>query len=217
MALAPCALSLSLCSACASQTGPAGFLSNPNGVADGGGGSLTDSASGSVEDAGAGLSDVSLLLGGDVSAKGPCSGLGTGTCKEGTYTGTFSCFYDADGGTMAPDGGLSITGTLTLTLTRSSSGEFVDTASGNFTANTVGINATANIGGTLDCNTGWFTGMLTNGTFMGWLIINGTFNGPLGACYNGATSSFVNGTWVMYIVDQAGKPIGTCPGTWSAR
>jgi hypothetical protein len=102
-------------------------------------------------------------------------------------------------------------GTLTLKLTKSPSGELVDVASGSFTANTGGINANATIGGTLDCNSGKFTGQLTNGTFSGWIVISGTFQGPLTSCYDGTNSAFVDGNWVMFVTG-----LGTCPGTWSA-
>jgi hypothetical protein len=142
--------------------------------------------------------------------------LGTGTCKEGKYSGTFTCYFDPDGGTQAPaadGGGFQVTGTLTLTLTRSPTGEFQDVASGKFTADTSSlISATADLSGNLDCNTGKFTGQLANGMYSGWIFINGTFQGPLASDYDGTNFAFVRGTWVMTIPNT-----GTCPGTWSAH
>jgi hypothetical protein len=141
--------------------------------------------------------------------------LATGNCKEGRYSGTFTCYFDPDGGTqpLADAGGVQVSGTLTLTLTRSSTGEFQDVASGKFTANTSSlISASADLSGTLDCNTGKFRGQLTNGTYSGWIFINGTFQGPLASDYDGTNFAFVHGSWVMTIQNA-----GTCPGTWSAN
>jgi hypothetical protein len=170
--------------------------------------------SGASNDAGgAGSSSGGSLFGDGSSPASQCSGLGTGTCKDGTYKGNFSCMFEPDGGAAAADSSAfpPVAGTLTLKLTKSSTDEFVDVASGTFTASSDGINANATIGGTLDCNSGVFTGQLTNGTYSGWFVINGTFQGPLRACYDGSNASFVDGSWVMTIAGA-----GTCPGGWSA-
>jgi|SRR5579859_160304 len=166
------------------------------------------SLDGSQDGAGSGS-----LLGDGGVATNQCTGLGTGACKDGTYTGNFSCLFEPDGGAAAPDSSSfpQVAGTLSLKLTKSATDEFVDVASGTFTASTNGIQAHATIGGTLDCNSGVFTGELTNGTYSGWFIINGTFQGPLRACYDGSNASFVDGSWVMTVAGA-----GTCPGGWSA-
>jgi hypothetical protein len=140
---------------------------------------------------------------------------GAGTCKQGRYSGTFTCYFDPDGGTqpVADAGGLQVTGTITLTLAQSPTGEFQDVASGKFTADTSSlIAATADLSGVLDCNTGKFSGQLANGKYSGWIFINGTFEGPLASDYDRTNFAFVNGTWVMTIPGA-----GTCPGNWSAQ
>jgi hypothetical protein len=135
----------------------------------------------------------------------------------------FSCNFvfnpdagsDSGAAVAADAGGLMITGTITFHLSQmTGNGEsFMSTASGTFngTAATF-FSIMANVGGTLDCGTGKFTGSLTNGTYTGFLLLNGTFMGPLTSDYNGTTFSFVNGTWLLTVPGQ-----GSCPGTWSAN
>jgi hypothetical protein len=172
-----------------------------------------DAVGGSATDGGAEASFDET--GSSFAATDAGTGAGTGSCKQGSYSGTFTCTFDPDGGTTPSTsaGAPQITGTITLTLAQSPAGEFVDVASGKFTADTTSlISATADLSGTLDCNTGKFTGQLTNGAYHGWIFINGTFQGPLASGYDGTTSAFVDGTWVMMIPNA-----GTCPGTWSAK
>jgi hypothetical protein len=149
--------------------------------------------------------------------------LGTGSCKDGTYSGTFQCTFvfnaDAsvgDASVSADAGGLNITGTISFQLMhqQTSAGEFAgtSTASGSFSGTAAAFFAiSAHVGGTLDCRTGVFDGSLTNGMYSGFLLINGTFAGPLTSDYNGTTFAFVNGQWVLTVPGQ-----GSCPGTWSA-
>jgi hypothetical protein len=63
----------------------------------------------------------------------------------------------------------------------------------------------------LNCNTGSFDGMLSNGMYTGFFM-TGQFSGPLGADYNGTTFSFVNGTWNLAVPGA-----GNCIGTWGAN
>jgi len=148
-------------------------------------------------------------------------GMGTGNCKDGTYSGTFQCtfMFDPDAGAgstaSADAGGLMITGTLSFNLTQMTvNGEsFIDTASGSFSGTAATFFAiSADVGGTLNCNSGVFNGTLTKGTYSGFLFINGTFSGPLNSQYNGTTFSFVDGSWQLTVPGE-----GTCPGTWSAN
>jgi len=153
------------------------------------------------------------------------SGMGTGVCKDGTYSGTFMCtfIFDPDAGAddagevSADAGGLPITGTISFQLTQNTgSGEsFIDTASGtvNGTAATF-FTIMGNLGGTLNCNSGVFVGNLSNGAFMDdgpVKLISGTFGGPLSSQYNGTTFSFVDGQWLLTVPGE-----GRCKGTWSA-
>jgi hypothetical protein len=150
-------------------------------------------------------------------------GMGTGMCKNGAYAGTFQCtfVFDADAGdasasTVSADaGGLMVTGNISFQLTQMvGNGEsFIDTASGSFSGTALTFFAImADVGGTLNCNTGVFTGNLSNGTYSGFLFLNGTFSGPLDSQYNGTTFSFVDGSWVLTVPGE-----GSCPGTWTAN
>jgi hypothetical protein len=196
--------------ACSSKS-PTQFASagDDGGTADGG-----DDGSGNSS-GGGGTSSGGLSLEGG----GSSGGMGTGTCKDGTYTGTFQCtFVFGDGG--APDagadaGGLVVTGTISFHLMQQTgTGEtFMDTASGMFSGDCCMklFTISANVGGTLNCNSGTFKGDLTGGMYSGFIFIAGTFMGPLTADYNGTTASFVNGAWNLTVPGQ-----GTCPGTWTA-
>jgi hypothetical protein len=200
--------------ACGGQSGP-GFVA-PLGPADASSDSGSDTPTGTFVDDGG---SPSLMLG---DAGGSSGGMGTGTCKDGTYSGTFACTFvfnpDAggDASTVAADaGGLMITGNISFKLMQmTGNGEsFIDTASGTFSGTAAAFFAiSANVGGTLDCNSGLFKGSLTGGMYSGFLFINGTFSGPLDSQYNGATFSFVNGTWLLTVPGE-----GSCPGTWTAN
>ena len=147
--------------------------------------------------------------GSDVVFDWPESMPGRGECKPGTYTGTFQCTYsDPMSGFMLP-----VNGPITLKLEKSQTGEFLEVRDGLLDGTT---NATfvfrANISGTLDCKTASFTGSLINGIYSGFLIINGTFQGPLASNYDLLKFAFVGGTWTL----TANGIGGSCPGTWSA-
>lgn len=188
---------------------------------DGGNGVGTDDGGSSSGGSSNGGSSGGINLG---DARGSSSGLGTGTCKDGTYTGMYTCTFNFNDGGPAgaagDAGGLVITGNLSFQLLHDmSSGEsFIDTASGMFggTCCLGAFSIASTLGGTLNCNSGTFSGTLTNGTYMGtgiWALffMNGTFNGPLTADYNGSTFAFENGTWDLKV-----PGIGDCPGTWTA-
>jgi hypothetical protein len=146
--------------------------------------------------------------------------MGTGVCKTGMYSGTFSCefFYDSDagdggGGAGRDSGGLvMITGNLSFLLSQSISGEIgMDTASGMFVLNAGLTTGSASLSGTLDCSSGSFTGALTGGMYSLLGLFTGPFEGPLTSQYSGASFSFVDGTWSLTVPGQ-----GYCPGTWTA-
>ena len=69
----------------------------------------------------------------------------------------------------------------------------------------------ATLGGTLDCNTGQFTGQLSGGMYSLLGLFTGPFNGPLTSEYNGTAFSFVNGVWSLSVPGE-----GYCPGSWTA-
>jgi hypothetical protein len=186
---------------------------------DGGGPSGSTSSSGSsggiASGGSSGSSSGGAFMTGDSSG-----GMGTGVCKTGMYSGTFSCeFYldsnagDAGDAAVPDSGGLfMITGNLSFLLTQSISGELgMDTASGSFAINAGITPGMATLSGTLECGSGTFTGALTGGQY-NFFGFTGNFDGPLASQYNGATFSFVDGTWAITIPGQ-----GYCPGTWTAN
>ena len=147
--------------------------------------------------------------GSDVGFDWPESVPGRGECKPGTYQGTFQCTYtDPMGGNPFPS-----SGPITLKLVQSQNGEFLEVRDGllDGTANAVFI-LRANISGQLDCKTASFSGALTNGTYSGFFIVNGTFEGPLRSQYDVLKFAFVGGTWELTPNGLGGK----CVGTWSA-
>jgi hypothetical protein len=208
---------LSLSAAACSTKSSGGFSSD-----DASGGSGDDGASGggssSSSSGGSGGGSSSGL---NLNDAGNAGGMGNGTCKDGMYAGTYECSFNfsADGGPVDTEGGFNdagfvVTGPLSFSLTQNTgSGEsFIDTASGNFGGtcclNLFTISSTLN--GSLNCNTGTFTGTLTDGGYTG-LGMMGTFSGPLGSQYNGTNAAFVDGTWSL---DVPGA--GTCVGDWNA-
>jgi hypothetical protein len=142
---------------------------------------------------------------------------GSGTCTSGKYRGTFACTLMLTGDATAPDAGsFAVTGTVSLDLAPPDGGSpVVEMATGTFSGVCClgSFNLSADLSGSTNCNSGTFSGQLTNGTTTGTgiyaLFSGGTFSSPLTADYDG--SNFVNGTWQMTIAG-----LGTCPGTWSA-
>jgi len=98
-------------------------------------------------------------------------------------------------------------------MVQSQNGEFLEVREGllDGTANLF-FTFRADISGRLDCKTQKFDGKLENGVYSGFLVINGTFQGPLSSDYDRATSQFSNGVWSL-VVDMGN---GGCNGTWSA-
>ncbi|MET0592510.1 MAG: hypothetical protein ABW133_07415 [Polyangiaceae bacterium] len=131
-------------------------------------------------------------------------------CKAGVYQGNFSCTYmpgDAGVGTFP------VSGPITLKMVPSQQGEFLEVREGllDGTANLF-FTLRADISGRLDCRAAKFAGTLENGVYSGFLVINGTFQGPLSSDYDRAASQFSNGVWSLAV--NMGN--GGCNGTWSA-
>jgi hypothetical protein len=131
-------------------------------------------------------------------------------CKPGVYQGNFACTYSPGDAGM---GLFPVAGPISLKLVQSQQGEFLEVREGllDGTANLFFV-FRANISGKLDCRTSRFDGKLENGTYSGFLIINGTFQGPLSSDYDRIASQFSNGVWSL-AVDMGN---GGCNGTWTA-
>ncbi len=203
-------------SSCSSKSGSPVFA----GGEEGGGAGSDDSGSGASSSGGGGSSSGFNL--GD----GGGGGMGTGTCKDGTYAGAYACSFVvgpdcSDAGDAGfNDAGFVITGNISFQLTQDqSSGEsFLDKASGDFGGGCCAIipgmptfSLDAGVSGQLNCNSGMFTGMLSNGSYTGFGM-TGTFGGPLDSQYNGSNSAFVDGKWQLTVPGQ-----GCCTGIWSAN
>jgi hypothetical protein len=176
-----------------------------SGGVGGGGGTSTGGSAGTnmppVRDAS--LPDVGFdWPEGDASNKNPC--------KPGVYQGNFACTYSpGDAGV----GLFPVSGPISMKMVQSQQGEFLEVREGllDGTAN-IFFTFRANISGKLDCKTQKFDGKLENGVYSGFLIINGTFQGPLSSDYDRIASQFANGMWAL-AVDMGN---GGCNGTWSA-
>lgn len=204
-------------SSCSSKSGSPVFAGG-----DDGGGAGDDSGFGGGS-SGGGSSGTGSSSGFNLGDGGGGGGMGTGTCKDGTYSGTYQCSFNydpnADGGTMSDagfnDAGFVITGNISFQLMQDmSSGEsFIDKAQGSFGGTCCAglFSLDAGVSGQLNCNSGVFTGMLSNGSYSGFFMM-GSFSGPLNSQYNGNTFSFVDGTWNLTVPGQ-----GTCVGIWSAN
>jgi hypothetical protein len=135
---------------------------------------------------------------------------GKNPCKAGVYQGSFQCTY------MTGDAGFGsfpVSGPISLKMVQSLQGEFLEVREGllDGTAN-VFFTFRADISGRLNCRTSKFDGQLEHGVYSGFLVVNGTFQGPLSSDYDRAASQFSNGVWTL-AVDMGN---GGCNGTWSA-
>jgi hypothetical protein len=136
---------------------------------------------------------------------------GQGTCKPGKYTGTFTCDYKQMGKT---DVLTMVSGPVTLTLTKSMSGEFLEVSDGKLDGVAQGIfGFTATLSGKLDCSSLAFTADAVGGVY-GFgdpkIFPVGTFMGGLTGTLNTATL-VLSGEWSL--TENSG---GTCIGPWTA-
>jgi hypothetical protein len=146
----------------------------------------------------------------DITFDWPEGTTGKNPCKAGVYQGNFSCTYSpGDAGV----GLFPVSGPISLKMVQSQNGEFLEVREGllDGTANLF-FTFRADISGKLDCKTQRFEGKLERGTYSGFLIINGTFQGPLSSDYDRIASQFSNGAWSL-VVDMGN---GGCNGNWSA-
>jgi hypothetical protein len=208
-------------SSCSSKSGSPVF-----GGTDDGGGSGGDDSGFGASSSGAGSSSGTGSSSGFNLGDAGAGGMGNGTCKDGTYAGMYACSFVvgpdcSDAGDAGfNDGGFVITGNISFQLAQDqSSGEsFLDKASGSFGGGCCAIipgmptfSLDAGVSGQLNCNSGEFMGMLSNGSYTGFGM-TGTFGGPLNSQYNGANSAFVDGKWQLTVPGQ-----GCCTGIWSAN
>jgi hypothetical protein len=209
------------CSAADAGPTPRGSGASANGgsggteqePAGGSGGSSAGGGSGSPTTGGApgsGGTTQPADAGGDVGFEWPETVPGTGQCKPGLYEGEFQCTYtDPSGG-----GGVPVSGPISVRLVESASGELLEVRDGvlDGTANALFI-FRADVVGKLDCYKATFNGRLVNGTYSGFAIVNGTFEGPLGSTYDHQAVALTSGTWQLTVAASGGG----CNGTWSAR
>jgi hypothetical protein len=172
---------------------------------NGGGGGVAGSNSGGRGGTSPPPRDASLDIGFDWP-----EGTSKNPCKAGFYQGTFACTYSpGDAGI----GLFPVSGPISMKMVQSQNGEFLEVREGllDGTAN-IFFTFRADITGKLDCRTSKFDGLLEHGVYSGFLVINGTFQGPLSSDYDRLTSQFSNGVWSL-AVDMGN---GGCNGTWSA-
>jgi len=225
---------LALCAAVATAaggcSGPADQAGRPSGASGSGAAGGTDNTTagsggtGAIAGAGSSGGSGSSSVGG-TSGSGATGGTssdagdvhfewnetdpGTGQCKPGLYEGTFQCTYtDPSGG-----GALPVSGPISIRLVESTSGEFLEVRDGvlDGTANTF-FTFRADVQGKLDCYRASFSGNLINGTYSGFLIVNGSFEGPLSSSYDHQGVALTSGTWQLKVAVSGGG----CTGTWSA-
>jgi len=198
-----------------SGSGAAGGTDNTTGSGATGAGGIAGSSGTAGSTSSGGASGTGATGGTDSADSGalhfewPDTEPGTGQCKPGLYEGTFQCTYtDPSGG-----GAIPVSGPISIRLVESTSGEFLEVRDGvlDGTANTF-FTFRADVEGKLDCYRGSFTGKLINGTYSGFLIVNGSFEGPLAASYDHQGVALTSGTWQLNVAISGGG----CNGTWSA-
>lgn len=136
-------------------------------------------------------------------------------CKAGHYVGTYNCNVTGPNG-FGADGGIQfpLTGPVDLRLAQSQSGEFL-TVSGGTLKSAAGLLALdASVDGTLNCQSGAFSGTLLNGTLsIPPFPPGGTFSGDLSATFVSDGPKLI-GSWTLIGEGQyAGY---SCTGPWTA-
>jgi hypothetical protein len=149
----------------------------------------------------------------DTGASGP-------PCKAGHYQGSFAGNYTSGASIIGIP--LAVTGNVDFVLNQSMAGEFFDIGNGHVTGTAsggtiVGVPFSADIVGTLNCNTGQIENAgLKNGQYTALGIFVGKFEGPVTGQYDRTTSTFTSGTWNVKEIGAAGPQFGGA-GTWDAK
>ena len=169
------------------------------------GGATTVTSGGAV---GTGTHDPSLFT----WPEGTVVDGGGGTrCKPGHYVGTYSCQYQfGDAGLFS----YPLSGPVDLRLEQGQSGEFLTVSGGKLTSAVGVVSLDAELVGTLNCETGEFSGTLQNGTFaISPFPPGGTFDGHLNASFV-SDGPKLDGTWTLRGGGQFSA--SSCTGPWNA-
>jgi hypothetical protein len=193
-------------------SGGGGIVSYASGGAATNGGSPSlDPASGgttsTVDASGEPAHDPALFNWPESTADG-----GTGThCKAGHYVGTYNCNIEwGDAGAFS----YPLSGPVDLRLEEAQSGEFLSVSGGTLTSAVGIVSLDSQLIGTLNCQTGEFTGTLQNGTFaIQPFPPGGTFDGHLNANFASAGPK-LDGTWTLRGGGQFSA--SSCSGPWNA-
>jgi len=135
----------------------------------------------------------------------------TGNCEAGRYEGTFTCTYVPMGGNASM--GTIVTGPIVMTLTKSSSGEFLEITDGKLegaTALIIGFRSA--LSGRLNCATKEFGARAEMGLWGIGLALTNPFDGVLDAKYDDITST-LTGNWALNEM----LTMGVCTGPWNAH
>jgi hypothetical protein len=141
---------------------------------------------------------------------------GSGDCRPGRYTGTFSCEYFFAATDPAP---LAIvTGPVAITLEESQDGEFLEISDGKLEGVAQLIfGFRAELQGKLECATRRLDATAVNGAY-GFgdpaVLPLGTFQGALGGVLDAATAALA-GDWDLSVT--GGGAGGFCKGPWQAN
>lgn len=135
----------------------------------------------------------------------------TGNCEPGRYEGTFTCTYVPMGGD--PSMGTIVTGPIVMTLTKSTSGEFLEITDGTLEgATALIIGFRSQLSGRLNCATKEFGARAEMGLWGIGLALTNPFDGVLDATYDDVTST-LSGNWALNEM----LTMGICTGPWNAR
>lgn len=136
-------------------------------------------------------------------------------CKAGHYVGTYTCNvigpngFGSDAGAKFP-----LTGPVDLRLADSQNGEFLSVSGGSLKSSAGFLQQDSTVAGTLNCQTGAFSGTLQNGTLsIPPFPPGGTFTGNLSAGFvsNGPK---LDGSWTLIGLGQFTGY--SCTGPWTA-
>lgn len=173
------------------------------------GGSTTSGSTGGTTAQGSGGApgrDPSLFRWPEASADGGAALL----CKAGHYVGTYNCNVSGPG---IEAGTYPLSGPVDLRLAQAQSGEFLSVSGGTLTSAAGFLGMSATVTGTLNCQTGAFSGTLTNGTLTFLILPAGTFAGDLSASFV-SSGPKLDGSWTL--VGQGTTAGYSCAGPWTA-
>jgi len=140
-----------------------------------------------------------------------------GSCEAGHYEGSFEGIYNAPIAFNAPIPVASVPGTpgLIFDLAKEGGGEVFNVSGGKMEGLANGfVPFSADIEGSLDCQTRKFEAMILNGKYTVG-IFDYLFEGPITADYDKLTHTMVNGTWnVVEPATPGSGGMGSWTVTW---